>query len=586
MLHNTEIEQEVSNTVHQLPDLLTGTPETTEVDDTETTTVLESDSISHLETNECLHAIMPTISLPHMDDDTLQVETAATGTETCSQPSECSAMPFNPCTFNLQIGPTITLPSDATALEFFHLVFGEDTCNLIASETNEYARQNPPGDGYNWVDTNKEEIQQFLGVLIAMGIHRLPQVEDYWSTNPLLGAPGIISGMPIKRFKVLLRHLHLNDNTTAVPRGEPNFDKLHKLRPLISIIRKNSLKLNNPGRQLSIDEAMVGYKGRSTLKQYMPNKPTKRGYKVWCICDAQTGYILDFNIYTGASETTEYGLGEKVILTLANPFLEKGFFLYFDNYFSSVRIAEVLLSKRTYCCATARTNRKNWPKVELDGARLNKTLKRGEHKSVIVSNGQVECLMWKDNKVVSLINTITSPSLQTTVNRRSKDGSRAPIACPQSVKDYNTYMGGVDLADARRKSYSCSRRSRKGWHRLFYFLVDISMVNAYLLHQRNPNSPKQRMKDFILELATELLTAHSSREKKGRRSLDAPPSRRFNEAHFPDHLSKARQCVICSKDSTRKRTSYGCRSCNAEDPVPLCITPCYRIFHMKNSPSD
>ena len=149
MLYNTEIEQEVSNTVHQLPDLLTGTPETTEVDDTETTTVLESDSISRLETNECLHAIMPTISLPHMDDDTLQVETAATGTETCSQPSECSAMPFNPCTLNLQIGPTIMLPSDAIALEFFHLVFGEDTCNLIASETNEYARQNPPGDGYN-----------------------------------------------------------------------------------------------------------------------------------------------------------------------------------------------------------------------------------------------------------------------------------------------------------------------------------------------------------------------------------------------------------------------------------------------------
>ena len=162
-----------------------------------------------------------------------------------------------------------------------------------------------------WHNTSKEEIQQFLGVIIAMGIHRLPQVEDYWSTNPLLGAAGIISGMPIKRFKVLLRCLHLNDNSTAVARGQPGFDKLHE--PLIDAICENSLKLNKPGRDLFIEEAMVGYKGRSSLKQYMPNKPTKSGYKIWCICNARTGYILLFSIYTGADETTEFGLGEKVI---------------------------------------------------------------------------------------------------------------------------------------------------------------------------------------------------------------------------------------------------------------------------------
>jgi hypothetical protein len=33
------------------------------------------------------------------------------------------------------------------------------------------------------------------------------------------------------------------------------------------------------------------------------------------------GKILQEMDTTGASETTEYGLGEKVILTLANPFL-------------------------------------------------------------------------------------------------------------------------------------------------------------------------------------------------------------------------------------------------------------------------
>ena len=46
---------------------------------------------------------------------------------------------------------------------------------------------------------------------------------------------------------------------------------------------------------------MIGFKGRSTLLQYMPLKPTKRGYKVLCRCDAKTDYMCEFDIYTDAS---------------------------------------------------------------------------------------------------------------------------------------------------------------------------------------------------------------------------------------------------------------------------------------------
>ena len=50
---------------------------------------------------------------------------------------------------------------------------------------------------------------------------------------------------------------------------------------------------------MSVDESMIPFKGRSALKQYMPLKPVKRDYKVWCIADAKTGYVLKFEIYTG-----------------------------------------------------------------------------------------------------------------------------------------------------------------------------------------------------------------------------------------------------------------------------------------------
>ena len=44
---------------------------------------------------------------------------------------------------------------------------------------------------------------------------------------------------------------------------------------------------------------MVGFKGQSSLKQYVPKKPTKRGLKVWCRSDSKTDYTCAFQVYTG-----------------------------------------------------------------------------------------------------------------------------------------------------------------------------------------------------------------------------------------------------------------------------------------------
>ena len=56
-----------------------------------------------------------------------------------------------------------------------------------------------------------------------------------------------------------------------------------------------------PHTQLSVDEAMIPFKGRSSMKQYLPMKPVKRGFKVWAMADALNGYLYDFNVYTGAA---------------------------------------------------------------------------------------------------------------------------------------------------------------------------------------------------------------------------------------------------------------------------------------------
>ena len=61
-----------------------------------------------------------------------------------------------------------------------------------------------------------------------------------------------------------------------------------------------------PGKEISVDESMIGTKSRLSFLQYMPNKPTKWGVKVWVCSEAKTGYIHKFKIYTGKEQQREH----------------------------------------------------------------------------------------------------------------------------------------------------------------------------------------------------------------------------------------------------------------------------------------
>ena len=58
---------------------------------------------------------------------------------------------------------------------------------------------------------------------------------------------------------------------------------------------------------------MIPFKGRSLMKQYVPWKSVKRGFKVWTMADARNGYMYDFNVYTGATGNRKMDLGEKLL---------------------------------------------------------------------------------------------------------------------------------------------------------------------------------------------------------------------------------------------------------------------------------
>ena len=93
------------------------------------------------------------------------------------------------------------------------------------------------------------------------------------------------------RYRDISRYLHFVDNSTLTPRGSPGYDRLGKVRPVIDHLSACFLDLYDPHREVAVDEAMIKFTGRSTLKQFMPMKPVKRGIKVWALADSHNGYF-------------------------------------------------------------------------------------------------------------------------------------------------------------------------------------------------------------------------------------------------------------------------------------------------------
>ena len=61
----------------------------------------------------------------------------------------------------------------------------------------------------------------------------------------------------------------------TLSRGSPGYDRLGKVRPIINHLLEKSVELYDPHKHVAVDEAMIKFQGRSSLKQYVPLKPTK-----------------------------------------------------------------------------------------------------------------------------------------------------------------------------------------------------------------------------------------------------------------------------------------------------------------------
>ncbi|XP_050465086.1 piggyBac transposable element-derived protein 4-like [Cataglyphis hispanica] len=199
---------------------------------------------------------------------------------------------------------------------------------------------------------------------------------------------------------------------------------------------------------------MIKFKSRSSIKQYLSKKPVKRGYKLWVLAD-KSGYCYRFDVYTGkvGNQVTK-NLGEKIVNTLTSDLVENEHRVYFDNYFTSVNLLEILKSKQINACGVVNKMRKYLPSFSIN------MKNRGEYESFISDTG-IMATKWIDNKAVIFLSNFHSSNQYSTVYRKNHMGIKKPITCPSLIADYNDHMNAVDKFDQLMSSYNLDRRSKK-----------------------------------------------------------------------------------------------------------------------------
>ena len=261
-----------------------------------------------------------------------------------------------------------------------------------------------------------------------------------------------------------------------------------------------------------------------------------------------------------------------VVKGLVEPLCGINFFLFMDNWFSSIPLFRELQVMGFSACGTLRQNRKEFPGC-LKGVQL-----REQGESAFSQCGDMVVVLWREkakNKPVTVLSTMCEACGDEVVTRRRRVGANFAIAeinRPPSIGLYCSFMGSVDLSDQHRSYYTVSmRRHIKWWKYIFYFFLDIAVINAWQLQCQLLQQPLTNLQ-FRLQLAKGLIGNYSSRRRQGRPRVQSVLADVDHCLEEMDENVQAKPCKNCQRKNKRLRegnrpvsqpreSRNGCRRC-------------------------
>jgi len=157
-------------------------------------------------------------------------------------------------------------------------------------------------------------------------------------------------------------------------------------------------------------------------------KPHKWGYKLFVMAGV-SGFAYNFEIYSGQENNSELrlpcepdiGASANVVVRLARIIpSNNNFKLYYDNYYTSIQLMVYLKTRGIENLGTVRRNRlKNVP-FPSDAAMKSKDRGTMYECTATVNQEKITAVLWKDNKLVTLLSTFVGMNPVENVKRFSK----------------------------------------------------------------------------------------------------------------------------------------------------------------------
>ena len=215
--------------------------------------------------------------------------------------------------------------------------------------------------------------------------------------------------------------------------------------------------------------------------------------------------------------------------------------------------------------------------------------------SVFLRKGPLLCLKWSGEKKakktpVTMLSTIHEAN-ELLTKKKDAHGNRIPK--PVAIHQYTQNMSGIDISDQYMSFRLALRKSMNWWRKLFFHMLNMVVLNSYILNKKF--GKKKMCKEYYVEYLANWLVDSSVE------GITCRPKRNFNpsslsrlvERHFPKKIPVRQgkvqgiMCKACNfpkhdlmkmghpEARISRKTSYWCEECE----TPLCITPCFEIYH-------
>ncbi|KAK3894878.1 hypothetical protein Pcinc_001374 [Petrolisthes cinctipes] len=462
---------------------------------------------------------------------------------------------------NYTPGPTPATDGVIEADEIFSLFLDDLTVSRIVYFTNEFidkVKQKFKNLRNMYDHTSTMEMKALLGVLIMSGVRRDNRISSEEMFSSDAGAGLYRAGMSERRFSYLLRCLRFDDAITRNERKKT--DRLAAIRDVWDTFLSNCKNCYIPGADITIDEQLLSFRGRVVFKMYMKNKPAKYGLKNVLACDARSHYMFNAYPYLGKGsvpKTEGSTQGQFLTEKLIEGYTGAGRTITTDNWFTSLPLAMNLLQEDTHLVGTMR------PKPYVPREAITSKADRLIGSSLFLHDNNVTLLSYKAKKDKNVLLLSTRHHTQTISGRKNK---------PEILHYYNKHKGGVDVFDQLCAKYSCSRKTRR-WPVCFFMgMVNMTTVNAYVIHKEQMQKANRNPKEtrvFLREMAKGLVKPwafrrlHQNGQHASVREVIQDVyqlQRTATPSPEPPRPAAIKRCSLCmrNKDRKTKTTCYKC----------------------------